>query len=266
VSVFTFKIGVTALLLFLLISCGDIPRDNPLDPKNSDSYTQPVVLLEAFVNYACPGDYSRWAVQSLKAIEQTYPGRVLVAEYHRNLTNSDYDDPYATKQTSPKFTQIQDSYISDGGVPIGVPDVFVNGGLKRVSGASSASSVQDEILPFINDLLTQKNYFMLQPQVSLAVGTDTTCQVNCRFARLGNKASNDLKIRLIFIKDEGLDLLRHRVLDVSLPQALETLNAGGYTDVKFEPVALADIPTSVVVSLLDSDGKTVIQAVEEVLK
>jgi len=263
VSAFIFKFGVPGLLLVLLLSCGDIPRDNPLDPKNSDSYTSPVVLLEAFVNYACPGDFSQWAVQSLQALEQTYPGRLIIAEYHRTV--AEYTDPYTTEQTSPKFAQIQDAYINGELPPRGVPDVFVNGKSKRVSGASSVSSVQEEITPYVDDMLSQKNYFVLQPQVELTVGASSTCQVTCRIARLGNKTMTDLKLRVIFIKDQQQDLLHHRVLDVSLLQPVGTLKAGEYSDVAFDAVSLSEVPTAVVVVLFAGDGKTVLQAAEEVL-
>ena len=264
VSVSVFKINLALLTLFLLQACGDIPRDNLLDPKNEESYTQPVVLLEAFVNFACPGEYSRWAVQSLQNVEQTYPGRVLVAEYHRDLAG--YDDAYVSGPSSSKFTSIQDVYIDDQLPERGVPDVFVNGSVQRVSGASSAVSVGEQITPSVDNLLAQKDYFLLQASVALTTEADTTCNVSCRVARLGNKTNKNLKMRVIIIRDEKQDLLHHRVLDVSLLQPIETLQAGEYLDVKFDPIVLSDIPTSVIVALFASDGKTALQAVQEEIK
>ncbi|MEJ2050029.1 MAG: hypothetical protein P8Y60_09370, partial [Calditrichota bacterium] len=95
----------TIIAILLLSICKDIPRDNPLDPQNPNSYQQNVILLEAFVNTNNPYNYNLWALQALDSIAETYGSHVVIAEYHRNT--SQFTDPLA----DPLFELLYEKYV-----------------------------------------------------------------------------------------------------------------------------------------------------------
>ena len=249
-------------LLLLLIGCSDIPRDNPLDPANKNSFTQPVILVEGFINTAPENpyvNYSTWAIEGMEKITQIYKEQILIAEYHRDVNG--YDDPYNSEVTSQKFTQIQDSYIAeDDPVPRGVPDVFINGQEKRISGASSSTSVLTEATPVLDKLTAQQNYYLIQPRVETTGGD---LQIGCLIAALGNRTGADLKMRLLFVKDMEQPFLHHVVQDVSPLKSIGDLKKGSYKEVDFDPVANTGKFDYIIYVLYDSQGKNVLQTVKE---
>ena len=90
---FTFSLfAVYFLVLCHFSSCDDIPRDNVLDPKNSNSYRDQMVSIEAFVNTNNDSLFNEYMLSALAIIEGRYPGKVNIAHFHRN-TRDFQDDP-----------------------------------------------------------------------------------------------------------------------------------------------------------------------------
>ena len=83
VFIYRFRI-LTIILILFLVECQNIPRDNPLDPKNPESFSSLNILIEAFVNTANPHRYNEYMLAALDSILNSYPNRVVIAEYHRN--------------------------------------------------------------------------------------------------------------------------------------------------------------------------------------
>lgn len=76
---------------------------------------------------------------------------------------------------------------------LAVPDVFINGYLQRVQGASSSSTVRERISKIVGNLVTEKNEYTIEADVRID-GSDI--QANCRIARLGNRASDEMLLKM----------------------------------------------------------------------
>ncbi|MEJ2053421.1 MAG: hypothetical protein P8X42_05830, partial [Calditrichaceae bacterium] len=77
---FIFKLSI---ILALLAACSDIERDNLLDPKNPDSYSDTPILIEAFVNTSF--EYDAAALVALDQIQAQLGDNtdIEIVEYHR---------------------------------------------------------------------------------------------------------------------------------------------------------------------------------------
>jgi len=242
----------------LLWSCANIPRDNVLDPKNPDSYSKPLVLIEAFVNIAAP--YNLWTLEGLQQIKKTYGGNLVIAEYHRDLPA--YDDPYCTDSILQKFTNLQQIYVgNDNPIPRGLPDLFVNGFKNRVSGAADKNSVAAQISVIVEDLLSRKNYYTIQPLINVL--SKRQLELSCFITLLGNRSANGLKVRAIFIKDYGQPHLRRVVLEMSLGTPLGKITAGAYKKVQLGSFSLNKTPDVVLLILTTDDERQVLQCVKQ---
>jgi hypothetical protein len=156
-----FKNFTISLLIGLILSfCNDIPRDNVLDPKNPDSYRDQIIFLEAFVNTENDEMYNEFMISALKIIKERYPGKIQFANYHRNTT--DFSDVLANSQNENLYEQ----YIAKFDSKKGVPDVFINGTIERIKGASTIESAVERIDDAIQPLLIQNNFITIEPSVS----------------------------------------------------------------------------------------------------
>jgi len=246
--------------LFILVSCSDLPHDNLNDPKNEDSYTSPVILIESFVNAAHPGPYNQWALSSLQSVENTFGDDVVILEYHRDITEPDtsYDDIYNTVETQQLFTNLQNKYIGTSPViPRCVPDVFVNGSGIRISGTSSSTSLADRLSPEIDDLLQEKNYFTLEP--SVVSSGQGNYQISCRIASLGNNSASDLSMRILFVKKYETDSANRAVMDMILSTPLADIDAGEYIEMDFGEKSFSAEPDAAVFLLTTADDRTIFQ-------
>lgn len=250
---------IFSLLLFLLLSaCADIARDNVLDPKNPDSFSKPVVLVEAFVNTEAP--YSAWAVQGLSNLAAAYGEDVVIAEYHRDLTG--YEDAYNDSSSDQIFTNLHDKYVGDDpAIPRSVPDVFINGYQNRISGAANANSVNEQASPIVENLLSQKNYYRIEPILENS-GNDSL-SIAFRIARLANKAAEGLKVRVVFVKDYQQQNLNRVALETTLAAQVPKIVDGGYKKIELGNFSLKESPTSVVIILLSADERSVLQCIKQ---
>lgn len=244
-------------ILLLIISCDDIPRDNILDPKNSSGYCQPVILIEAFVNTSY--DACDRAIEALYLIEADYGGKIVVAEYHRDVADS--IDSYSYLQ----YDALHQKYVdeSSSSTQRGVPDIFVNGAANRVSGASSVNSVRDRLNPIISELVIQKNEYFLEPSVEV---NNTTINASCKVARLGNQAAADLRLKLIFIKDYGEPYLKHVSIlpeQALIPYVIDKIDAGEFVEKKFDSLSFSftNLPDAVIFTLTSEDEVEIFQTI-----
>jgi len=256
-----FKLIFSLILVLFLSACKDIARDNVLDPKNPDSFSKQVILIEAFVNNTHPAakDYSSWVVQGLTSLSATYGEDVVIAEYHRDLDG--YDDQYNDNSTNQKFTNLHEKYVgTNPSIPRAIPDVFINGYENRISGAANANSVNVHASGVVENLLSQKNYYRIEPVIENSGGN---LSISCRIARLGNESAEGLKVRVIFIKDHQQQNLNRTVMDITLAEQLPDIENGGYEEIDLGSFTLESSPTSVVTVLLSDDERTVLQCVKQ---
>jgi len=254
-----FRFVFSLMVAVLFTACADIPRDNPLDPKNSTGFTEPLVLVEAFVNTAeqIPGPYNDWALEGLDAARQTFPQEALFVEYHRDVAG--YDDTLNTAVTSNRFTALHQKYAAaNSPVPMGVPDIFVNGAATRISGASDAATVAEQVRAGIASIVPEKNYFKIEARPEWVNARQLL--LHCTIAMLGDRSSSHKKIRVIFLRESGV------AEDVNLNEALPDLSAGEFVRKDFGPYSLTEQTKEMIVSVVSDDDLTVFQSVKKDLQ
>ena len=245
-------------MALLLISCKDIPRDNLLDPQNPDSYQESTILLEAFVNTNNPYNYNQWALQALDSIAENYGSRVVIAEYHRNT--SQYTDPLA----DPLFELLYDKYVQNSASPVkGVPDVFINGTGNRVQGASSVSSVLSRLNAALVDQVILENQYTLQPGEVKINGSEVNA--SCTIARLGNRSSENLLLKMILLQRINNQELKRVVGDLKRSTVISRLEAGEIKTIIFDPETFNENPDEIIFCLTSSDELTVYQSIRVTL-
>ncbi|MCK5077081.1 MAG: hypothetical protein KAR38_11930 [Calditrichia bacterium] len=189
-SKFLFKI-IFILSLILILSCKDIPRDNILDPNNTNSYRPQKIFIEAFVNTANIYQYNEYMLSALNEIAEHYGDKVIIAEYHRNTTS--YDDQYHLLTNEELYQDYLDAVNSD---LEGVPDVFINGINHRVQGASSISSAVERVEQAVLEEIHKNSYFTIEFSYERENNTITPI---VKLARLGKDNAENIIIRGILI-------------------------------------------------------------------
>ena len=198
------KFFVLSLVSTMIISCKDIPRDNPLDPNNPDSYRDQMILLEAFVNTENDQSYNEYMLSAMETIADRYRGKVIIAQYHRNAIS------YADSLTIPENETLYDQYVEKFNDVKGVPDVYINGSVNRVKGASSIISATDRIDAAIQSLLIKNSFFTIEPTVRRK---NSKISISTKIARLGSESISDIIVSAIVTKriDDGMNnsVVRH---------------------------------------------------------
>jgi hypothetical protein len=244
--------------LIFLIGCGDLPRDNVLDPQNPNSYQESTILLEAFINTANPYDYNRWALQALDSIRQQYRSDIIIAEYHRDTQQ--YADPYSNSI----FELLYEKYVAHSDPAIkGVPDIFINGISQRVQGASGVSAVMSRLNAILSDMIIVNSYFTLEPG-NIHV-SDSEISATCKIARLGNQSAEDLLLRLIAVHAYNSGELKRVVTNLVKSDIISRLNAGEIKTVVFDAVPISIRPSALIFSLTSADELIVYQNIRVVL-
>ncbi len=256
-----FKILAFSLILMVTVSCKDLARDNVLDPKNPESYSKTVPLIEAFVNMAHPSPYNRWAVESLNALQNDFAGEVNVVMYHRDLTIDSvvYDDPYNDDLQQSYFLQLQNKYVRLWPeVPRGVPDVYLNGAENRFAGTYEAGSLKKMMEDHIAELIALKNNYLIEPHLQ---DDGDVVKVKCLVARLGNTKAENLRLRVLFIKQNvQQNLILYSVVKMTWPGILiDRLEAGSYKTINAGQIARQQA-TGVVLALVSNDEQQVLQS------
>jgi hypothetical protein len=247
-----FKFRALAAGVLLLSASCDLPRDNPLDPKNPGGSRPRKIMLEAFVNLHTPSPYDAYAVDALDSLARVYAGRVVVAEFHRNVQG--FTTPYHRSENEILYAHYLDAAGSNRP---GLPDVFVNGIGARVQGASSLESA----------------FFRLQQAVLPGVSADSPFSVELKadqdadgviptviLARVGDRDAVDLVVRTLLLA--RLDAPHHRrvVLGFAKSAPIPLLKHGEIQTLVLPKIASnGSRPNAVVAEVLDADERQVIQ-------
>jgi hypothetical protein len=242
-----------------MAACTDLERTNPVDPKNEKSMTESVVLIEAFVNTFNDTLYNQWMLSALNEIDQLYNDRILIAEYHRNVSDPKFDDPHSDI----RYEELYNTYLSAfSGSVKGVPDVFIQGINGRVQGASATDDARDRVAAIVNPILETVNEYYIEGEVNQ---TSSGLEVLVRAARLGNKALGDARLRFIFLRAADQNLLRNVVVgpvDWISPIVIQDLAAGDYFEHSEEQIEFSAAPDRLIIALTSADGKYVYQSLE----
>jgi len=219
------------LLSLFLCYCGDLDRDNPLDPKNPKSNVERAILAELFVNDSTSYDYCNFALDAIEKLSQQneFKGKLFVLEYHLTNRTSDWDDVYALDQCNQRYY----NYVSNSNERA-IPDAFFNGKAARVQGASR-ENIDHRYLTAAQNFLGLKSYFGIE-------GTkkkfNNSIQLTISIARYGNSWEDDIEVNVVLYED--LESARHRyvVRKIFQPQTITTIKPGGIKSLTFtEPLS-----------------------------
>lgn len=196
------KLVFSLLLILYSTGCEDIPRDNPLDPGNPDSYRQQIIAIEAFVNSG--SIYSAYAIRALDSLQQKYGDRITRADLHRNQPSGLQDPDHLDE-----VEFIYANYINSINNAVrGVPDIFINGTGMRIQGATTVANCYTRLEEAIQPYLVANSYLTLEPAVSKS---GNVLELSLKLAGLGSGQNENLLVRVLLLENTG-ELNRENVV------------------------------------------------------
>lgn len=252
-SIFRY-ITVICVAIVYLIACKDIPRDNVLDPKNPDSYRAQVISLEAFVNTENSQEYNEYMLSALQTIVNRYPGKFTLLQYHR-YTSSDTDS-----LAIPENESLYEQYVNKFDALKGVPDVFINGSVDRIKGASSIENAIERVDNAIQPLLIENTFFTIEPTVTR---TNSKISISTKIARLGSESISDIIIRATVTEQIDSGIYTRVVRHMENSNLIPRLQRGEQKEIKYSDVTIesgADL--QVIFTVTSNQSLIVYQSVE----
>ena len=248
---------ILSLASTMIISCKDIPRDNPLDPNNPDSYRGQMILLEAFVNTENDQSYNEYMLSAMETITNRYNGKVIIAQYHRNTIS------FADSLTIPENETLYDQYVGKFNGVKGVPDVFINGTFYRVKGASSVISATERIDAAVQSLLVKNSFFTIEPKVGRK---NSKVTISTKIARLGSESVSDIIVSAIVTEqiDDGINtsVVRHLENANLIPR----LQPGEQREINFSEVPVnSEANLNIIFTIKSYQDMAVHQSIEVVV-
>jgi hypothetical protein len=241
------------LSLTLFVECGDIPRDNPLDPKNTSSVRAFTVMIEAFVNTDNPSQYNQYMLAALDSLIRLYPNQINVVEYHRNT------------QTSPsnyhldKNEILYQNYLNGlGSSLVGVPDVFFNGISQRVQGASGVETALFRLQQALSSEIIRNSHYTLE--ISYRIQNSKIIP-EVTLARLGSESASNFLIKAILISDQGDHYHKRVVGDYVKSTVISTLSYGDQQTITLPEMDFnPSLPGQLVFYICDSNESLIYQS------
>lgn len=250
-----FYMATLVMFCRLLPGCGDIAHDNPLDPQHPQSTRPQAVLIEAFVNIndSLQRNINEYALAALDNLYTIHAPDVIIVDYHRNTR--DYSDPYHRLQNETLYQR----YIGEFNSMTGVPDVFINGTLARVQGASSINNSIQRIGSALQPFLNQNSSYALEIDYERD-GDEVTPRVTV--ARLNRPASSaeDIIIKALLVARIDNSFLRRVVRD-DASSGVQTLGTGEVRTFTLPVLTIREpqYPHSLVVYVTDREEMEVFQ-------
>jgi hypothetical protein len=250
-----YSIWLLAVIL-VTVSCDDIPRDNPFDPKNPASFRSQPILLEAFVNNnedPINAEVNQYMLTALNQLISEYSDKIAIAEYHRgsledSLSRSENDILY-------------NKYLSGLGSSLkGVPDVFINGIATRITGASSTENARARLETAVESFLTDISEFTLEVQISRA---NSQIEIDVNIAKLGDSGAEDIVVRTILTEFLQSPFHKNVVRRILNPEIIPSIENGEIKTVSITPFpAKTSAERKVIISVTSEDELEVFQTIE----
>jgi hypothetical protein len=252
-SVFKHKIPLVPILALGWIACTDIPRDNPLDPKNNDSIRPQIVSLDVFVNTSNDLDYNERMLSAVDQLEQKYGTEITVAEYHRNIPG--YPDSLARDESEILYETYVNAYAPD---TKGVPDVFLNGTTDRVQGAFSTANALLRLEQSLQPLLLQNSYYTLEPKLSR---NGDLLTIEAKLARLGATAAENILLKAILVQKIDNQYLKRVVRRILISDTILEISAGEVKTISLGSVSiLSNSDYRIILNVTLGDGIAIYQS------
>ncbi|MBN2201033.1 hypothetical protein JW777_03695 [bacterium] len=239
--------GLAALLL-LGAAC-ELPRDNPLDPRNPDSRRPKRILIEAFVNMHTGEPFDQYAIEALDSLESVYGDRIAVIEYHRNAGS--FITPLHRSENDILYGRYLEAAGSDNR---GVPDVFVDGPEGRSQGASSATSVFIRVQRMLLPELTEPGLFSIE---AVLRRSGSEIRPTATIARLGSSDASGIRVRAVLLSGAEAAPAGRVASGFSESAVIGTLGAGETRTVALPAMACdpASVRACVILVFNDADQR-----------
>jgi hypothetical protein len=248
-SIYKKPLPVLIAGLLAFAAC-DIPRDNPLDPKNPDGSRPKKVLIEAFVNLQTGLPFDGYMLDALDSIETVYSGRVVIAEYHRNVQNA--ASPYSRAENEILYQHYASTFQP---LQKGVPDVFINGTGARVQGASSKAAAFYRLQEALIGLVSGNGQFSIQIETTLS-GTLLTPTVT--LARLGEDDAKDVLVKTIVVSKIAEPNLTRVVVSDAERKVIDNLKHGEIQTIEFDEMTLDSSRSNDLIVMVCDKGENTI--------
>jgi len=238
------------------MSCGNIARDNVLDPLNPDSTHPRKHLIEAFVNISDhPSQYNQWMLEALVDLQSQNEEDLIVAVYHRTI--DEFDDQDVSPVCDIRYADLLEALDEDDAIA-GVPDVFINGTSQRIQGASSAETALGRLQVAVHDEIPQNHQFYMNVQIGQI---DTNLNATVTLARLGNQSTNDLRIQAMILSDLNGVYRKQVVRDLKLSDLISHLDAGELKHIEITGLTINPNESQhLVIAVINDEGSYVYQA------
>jgi len=178
------------VMLLLFQGCADLERKNPLDPKNSASKQDRVVLVEAFVNDSTP--FTPFALTALDYFATQVGFNAIIVQYH--VPAQQYPDNFALSGALARYGFYET-------VNRAVPDVFFNGLNQRVQGASSHASALERFQAAMAIEAGNISLFTIEADVETRANSMV---LDVRLAKLGSEDVRDVFVQAVAIENTGV--------------------------------------------------------------
>ena len=209
--------------LFLLFSCEELDRNNPLDPKNPRSESRRMILVEAFVNDATP--FSSYALSAVDSLAATFSSdQIIIAEHH--LPSANFTDMNALPESADRYQGLAPADPA-------VPDLFFNGAKVRMQGASSAHAASQRYRGGLHHELGGITHFTIAARKNIAA---SEIQIDATIARLGDSGFPQIAVFALVWEDLGVAGHHHLVRKIFSPEVFSGIAAGETKTVRFAAV------------------------------
>jgi len=264
-----FKLVFKYIFSFLVIistACSEIERDNILDPKNTSSKRESILLVEAFINTSdgVPSSYTYNydALEAIDSLSDIYDDRFIWLEYHWNTSTPDkYTDDLTVTQGEVHYKKYTTDY--DPARSKGVPDIFINGAVNRVQGASEVSNVIKRVQDIASELILNNSDYTIEAEFDVLANQ---VEGTYRIARLGNSRSDKLQMRIISTEDNNdIGKGKRTVQAIAFPESIDRIEAGEFFEKEFNLQIEGFNPDKIIFILMDESGFKVLHAIEKEL-
>jgi hypothetical protein len=150
-------------------------------------------------------------------------------QYHRNSTY--FTDSLAI----PENELLYEQYLKKFDDLKGVPDVFINGTVDRIKGASSVEGAVERIDNAIQHLLIENAFFTIEPTVKR---NNSSVSLSTKIARLGTELASDIIVRATVTEriNSGIDSRVVRYMENS--NLIPRIEPGEQREIKFSDLIL----------------------------
>jgi hypothetical protein len=203
----------------LIFNCGDLDRDNPLDPKNLNSSVDRIILVELFVNDSTKFNFCDYALDAIERLAQReeFKDNLYVLEYHLANRTSNWNDNYALDEFNQRYYQYVPNLSERG-----IPDAMFNGLVSRIRGAS-LENIDNRYSEAADKLLGQSSYFQIEAEKNIS---NNLFRLEVSIAKYGRSDEDNIDLYAVLYEDVGTPRHHHVVRKIFQKQSIPKIKHG----------------------------------------